>query len=92
MKDKQVSVSFSVPCISAWGAWGLMTALLVAGLVFEDIALGIIGLAFSAIAATLQIRCFLIRLNRNIRAAFELGREASAYGAVPIRPLRPAKE
>lgn len=75
MIDRQVSISLSVPCALAWGAWAVMTALLATGWVTQEVIWGILALAASAVAATLHMRCFMIRLHQNIRGAYELGRE-----------------
>lgn len=86
MIDRQVSISLSVPCALAWGAWAVMTALLAVGLVTQELIWGTFALATSAVAATLHMRCFMIRLHQNIRGAYELGRDTER--ATRLRSMR----
>lgn len=75
MIDRTVSVSLSVSCTLAWTAWMAVLALLGVGGLTQEVIWGVLALATSAVAATLHMRCFMIRLDRNLQAAYELGRE-----------------
>lgn len=62
--------------VGATLAW-VVTAAFIAGPVLGLMPLecGMIGLAFSAIAATLSIRGFCFRLQERVEDAFDLGRD-----------------
>lgn len=84
MQDK-VSISMSVSArLVAWAAWILTVALLAAYVVTDDLRPGVVGLAMSAAAATLHIRCFCIKIDNNMKAAFVLGRES--VGGIHLVP------
>lgn len=72
MHDTQVSVSVPLSRIAAWGAWASMGILLSAGIVVDDQGVLAAGLAMSAVAATCHIRCFCIRLSREVHAIAEV--------------------
>lgn len=74
MNDWKFSVSVSVPSVLAWLAWGVMATLLAVHVLTDDATWAAFALAAAAVAATLHMRVFCMRLNRNIRAAFDLGR------------------
>lgn len=73
MQDRSVSVSlFS---LLAALAWLLLAALVVASLVLESVDFGVMGPAASAVAATLSVRGYCRRLEQNMQAAFDVGRD-----------------
>lgn len=74
MYDKTLSVSL-FPVLTGV-AWAITVVLLGYGMTSNEMEFCLAGLAMSALAATLNIRCFCGRLSQNITSAFELGREA----------------
>ncbi|GHJ59187.1 hypothetical protein NOK12_17050 [Nocardioides sp. OK12] len=82
MSDRSLSVSLHT--LSAVAAWILCGVLMGAYVWSDQVDCGALGLAASAVAATLSIKCFCVRVNQNILAAFELGKEA---GRTEGRPL-----
>lgn len=83
MHDTQVSLSIPLSRVTAWGAWVVMVALLAIGEIVDDQGLLAAGLAMSAVAATCHIRCFCIRLSREVHAIAEVVQRQSG---VPTGP------
>lgn len=73
MQDRSVSV----PLFSLFSglAWGLLVGLVVASVVVDHIDFDVMGPASAALAATLSVRCYCSRLERNMQAAFDTGRD-----------------
>lgn len=62
--------------VVAWLAWALTFALIAMGYLLNTFYLSALGLALSAAAATLHIRCFIIGLSEREVQAFEIGRQS----------------
>lgn len=73
LKNASVSVPF-------WGlagaSWLATFALILVGWLVGSLYLAALGLAMSAVGATLTIRCYLCRLNDHIRTAYEMGQHS----------------
>lgn len=69
--DSEVSVCV----VLAWSAWAVTFALIAVSWQLQALYLAAVGLALSAAAATLHIRCFIKALTEREVAAFELGRD-----------------
>lgn len=91
-KGKQQMIeNYFMRCrVYAWGAWGLTATLIGAAWIVAIVAphvwwvsvmLGVTGLAMSAVAATLHIRSFMVRVCSLVRAA--------SYKPVDGEGLRP---
>ena len=85
MNDKCVSISVWV--IMAYFAWAATVILILVGIFTPADDLKHVGLATSAAAATISMRCFCTRLGCSIQTAFELGRDVGRAEAV-VLPLR----
>jgi len=83
MQDTQVSLSVPLSRIAAWGAWVVMVALLAIGIAIEEQGVLAAGLAMSAVAATCHIRCFCIRLSREVHAIADVVQRQSGAPAAP---------
>lgn len=86
MIDRRVSVSLSVPCVLAWAAWAGVALLLGIMLLTTSQTWAILALATSAVAATLHMRCFMIRLNNNIHDVYDLGRQTERAAQLRSMP------
>ena len=83
MQDKRVSVSIW-PIVTAF-TWVLVVAFISTAAVTERSIFAWVGLATSAVAATLSMGCFVCSLNRNIQTAFDLGRDVGRSEVSRIR-------
>lgn len=83
--QEMVTMSMSISArFAAWLAWIAVAVLLAAYVLTGDMRPAIVGLATSAAAATLHIRCFCIKIDRHMKTAFELGRESA--GSIHLVP------
>lgn len=82
-----VDREFSLGCATAAGLWLLGVALLVVSVVVGSLHVSQFGLAFTAAAATAQVRQYHVTTNRLMREAFQLGRDL-ARADPKVRPLR----
>lgn len=90
MRSKSIHFKGTVESALAWSAWVVMTGLMVTYWATDDIRPAVIALAMSAIAATLHIRSFCIRVDEHMQSAFELGREAGrVHHLVDHHPSKP---
>lgn len=83
MDNKTISVSL-------WTAASIMSWLTTAGFITlgsltNSLDIIAIGLAMSAVSATLSIRCYCVRLGSCIQNAFDLGRDVGRSEVVQIR-------
>ena len=62
--------------VLAWSVWVLAFGLIALGYWVDCVYLAACGVAFSGVAATLQVRCFITRLVDREQRAFELGRDS----------------
>lgn len=85
MYDRRVSVS--VFSSVAYVTWMATAALITAGITAHVESLVFVGLATSALAATLSMRCFCVKLNAGLQSAFDMGRDVGRSEA-DVRPLR----
>lgn len=60
------------PRLIAWLVWLAMIGLLVAYVLTGDLRFGVVALALSAIAATLHMHSFCLRVQRSVRVATEV--------------------
>lgn len=71
MQDRSVSLGTVV----AWGLWLAVVALLLTAAIAESILVANIACATSAAAATATIRGYFCNYNRDMRNAFNAGRD-----------------
>lgn len=72
MIDREVSLT----SLAAWVAWSVGAALVAASFVPSLPGVAPVGVFFALIGATTTVRCWLTRMERRERAAFDLGRES----------------
>lgn len=83
MQDTQVSVSVPLSRVAAWGSWMIMVILLAVGTALDRQGFLAAGLATSAVAATCHIRCFCIRLSREVHAIADVVQRQCGAPAAP---------
>ena len=72
-------------CVAATGLWGLSLALWLASYIAGDQGIGQLAIIIMGAAATMTVRAFFVELNRKVKTAVTLNRQAAA---TPVRSLR----
>lgn len=83
MLEREISVS--LPCLIAWGAWLTATGLGAVAVATETWAVALVSLFVLGAAVTLSVRRYVMCLDQEIRAAFDIAHQRQREDVRSIR-------